>query len=130
LHPLLSSNVAVTPLLSLGPPPDDSQKGPETLPLLESLLNLTAIGSLEKGLQPAQGEPALEAVRVSRAEAPGMDSKSSETEAQRPKNIIELASSEQLRTREEEGGFRADKKASRSAARLLILISDLPVQAA
>jgi uncharacterized protein DUF4912 len=109
VFPVLSSNVVITPPFSLGPPPKDSQEGPETLPLLESLLNLTAIGSLEKGLQPVQGEPALEAVHVSRAEAPGMDSKSLETPVQSPENIIELSGSEQRGLPEKAGRFQADK---------------------
>jgi hypothetical protein len=70
LYPLLSSNVAVTPPFSLGPAPEDSQEGPETLPLLESLVSLAAIGSPDKESQARQGELAIEAVHASGAGEP------------------------------------------------------------
>jgi hypothetical protein len=112
LYPLISSNLAITPPFSLGPAPEDSQEGPETLPLLEGLVNLAAIGSLVKEWRPEQGEPAHESVHVSRGGGPEEDCKPSETQVQSPEVIIEQASSEQPRTREEEGSYQADKKTS------------------
>jgi len=118
LYPLLSSNVAATPPFSLGPAPEDSEEGPETLPLLESLLNLAAIGSPEEESQ--KGEPALEAIHISRVGEPEEECKLSETQSQviqvqSPALVFEQAGSEPPETREE-GRFRAGKKTNGAIA--------------
>jgi Domain of unknown function (DUF4912) len=111
LFPLLSSNVAITPPFWLGPAPKDSQEGPETLPLLESLLNLAAIGRPGEEARPERAAPEPAPLHVPRAGKLEEEPKPSGTQVQSPEVIIEQAGSEQVGFQEgEESRIQADRK--------------------